>query len=547
MTLPLLLVVLATRARRGSRRLILRAGVVAAIGVALWAIPLIIQSGGIGTYLEALAIQGGEDFSFVDMLWRNPTPRRFAIGVIQTFVLPWASVPLAVVVLALALVGAVIMARRNVVGAGLLLAAYGPYALFHLLFHETATTRYALPLIPAVAYLSALGARVVAGRARILVVAGLAAVSLVLVLPPVVHYGREGSPVMRLIGDLRRDERTGDRHRRTGGDRGDTSCRAVGSHRLDPVVPRAALAREARLVRGRPVLAGGGTAPIWFLAEPRRTDLALVDPRAYRLRAAYRWPFPEAFLVGGVRPGDIDWYEIGPPGWFVGEGWGLTPAAAGVADADGKGPARAPIEAWVRRRAGAAMMVIGGRNLGGPADPLARFTVTLDGRVIDTVDVKPAPGFFLRFVPLPEGSLEGAGPHARLTVSASPADAGPRPVVAAVEQFDLQDAGQVVYGFDTGWHELEYNPATGRLWRWSNEVAAVRVHGGGQDVVLRFSGESPLEDFDRAPKVTVRAGSSVLGTYQPSSAFTYDVQIAASRPRAGRRRRHARDRSHLCA
>ena len=361
-----------------------------------------------------------------------------------------------------------------------------------------------------------------------LVVGGLVAASLAIVLPPVVQLRTRGQPGDEVARRPSPERAHWGRDRRTGGDRGGPSRRRVGSRRHRSVVrtrcPRPPGATGSRLSE---YWRGGGTAPIWFLVEPRRTDLALVDPRASRLRAAYRWPFPRDYLVGGARPGDIDWYEIGPPGWFVDEGWGLTPAAAGMAHADGKGPAHAPIEAWIRRRTGPAMLMVGGRNLGGSADPLARFTVTLDDRVIDTVDVKPAPGFFLRLVPLPEGSLEGAGPYARLTVSASPADAGPRPVRAAVEQFDLQDAGEVVYGFDAGWHELEYNPATGRLWRWSSEAATVRVHSGGQDVVLRFSGESPLEDFDRAPKVSVRGGGTMLGTYQPSSAFTYDVQIAA--------------------
>ena len=34
---------------------------------------------------------------------------------------------------------------------------FGPYAIFHLLFQETITVRYALPLLPAVAFLAARG------------------------------------------------------------------------------------------------------------------------------------------------------------------------------------------------------------------------------------------------------------------------------------------------------------------------------------------------------------------------------------------------------
>ena len=69
------------------------------------------------------------------------------------------------------------------------------------------------------------------------------------------------------------------------------------------------------------------------------------------------------------------------------------------------------------------------------------------------------PGFFLRVRRLPEGALAGAGAYARLTVAAD------RPPVV-VEQFDAQSASRVVFGFGDGWHEMEYNPATGRSWRW---------------------------------------------------------------------------------
>ena len=40
----------------------------------------------------------------------------------------------------------------------------------------------------------------------------------------------------------------------------------------------------------------------------------------------------------------------------------------------------------------------------------------------------------------------------------------------AMEQFDAQPAGRVVFGFDQGWYEREYNPATGALWRWAKSL-----------------------------------------------------------------------------
>jgi hypothetical protein len=228
-----------------------------------------------------------------------------------------------------------------------------------------------------------------------------------------------------------------------------------------------------------------------------------------------------------VRPGDIDWYEIRLPGWFAGEGWGLPPEIAGVAQADGRGPDRGPIEAWVRRRPGATTLLVGGRNLGGPNDPAARIDVALDGRILDSITVKPAPGFFLRLFALPAGSLDGEGRYARVTIQAAPAAAGGQAVRAAIEQFDLQDERQVVHGYDEGWHELEYNPITGRLWRWSSESAKVRIHSAGRDVRLRVTGELSSKDFSRPSLVTIRAGAVTLGTQEASAAFSIETTVPA--------------------
>ena len=50
---------------------------------------------------------------------------------------------------------------------------------------------------------------------------------------------------------------------------------------------------------------------------------------------------------GGVRPNEMDWHIFESPGWYLGEGWSLTPETAGVAQEDRRGPGIAPIEAWI--------------------------------------------------------------------------------------------------------------------------------------------------------------------------------------------------------
>jgi hypothetical protein len=126
----------------------------------------------------------------------------------------------------------------------------------------------------------------------------------------------------------------------------------------------------------------GGEAPVWFCAEPERTDLALIAPRARRLVNSYRLPVDQRLLVSGVRPSGIGWYEFDRPGWFVWEGWALNPETAGAGAAADQGPAHAPVAAYVRRRDEPAVMVMGGRHLQSSGPP-ARFELSIDGRVFD--------------------------------------------------------------------------------------------------------------------------------------------------------------------
>ena len=79
-----------------------------------------------------------------------------------------------------------------------------------------------------------------------------------------------------------------------------------------------------------------------------------------------------------------------------------------------------------------------------------------------------------------------------------------------------------------GWNELEYSDQMQRRWYWTTGRAETFVNSGGRDVTLTLAGESPLRYFDGAPNVTVRAGSQVLATAQPSSDFNLTVKVPAA-------------------
>ena len=104
----------------------------------------------------------------------------------------------------------------------------------------------------------------------------------------------------------------------------------------------------------------------------------------------------------------------------------------------------------------------------------------------------------------------------------------------AIEQFDAQPEGRLVFGYGEGWNELEYNPATGRLWRWSSERATVRLRAGGRALSLRIDGEIEADDSSH---VVIRVGDRVVAEQQVGRVFSMSATIPA---RAARRTTKAR-------
>ena len=348
----------------------------------------------------------------------------------------------------------------------------------------------------------------------------IAVVGLAIAVPALAQYSADGSPVWRAFNDIRAEVvREPDA--------------VLGMHFAFARASEAEFDKASFLLPAAPkhewlslvkYWTGGGREPAWFLEDPRRTDLALVDPRARRTRGAYRWPFTSVEFLSGIRPDEVNWIEMREPGWFAAEGWDLTPETAGVARLDGRSLDRGPIVAWVRRRDEPAVVMIGGRHLGRPGDPAAVFSAAIDGREAERWQVPASPQFFLRFVHLPAGALAGPSRFAKLEVALSAAPGQPH-VPAAIEQFDLQPPGVPMLGFDQGWYEPEYNPAAGRLWRWTSPSATARLSIAA-DVSLTVSGESPLRYFDTAPHVVVRAGDDVLYRAQPAADFTWTIKVS---------------------
>lgn len=526
LTAPILLTVIVDRMGRGGAGALIGATMTSAIGSLAWAIPLVAASGGLSAYLTALGTQAGEDFAGGEMLYLNPAPRLVALALVRTFVDPWESVPLAVVVLVLAAAGLLrllVQDRRTLVA---LLALAVPYCAFHLLFQDTSFTRYAAPLVPVVAYAAVQGLRL-AGSAAMPVGAALLSVWAIAVAAPLTaQYAASASPTLQALGAMKAQAV-------------DAGPEALGMHQtfVRPLeaeqidIPRLpAPPRREWQALGR-FWTGGHEGPLWFLADPRRTDLALVDPRSRTDVTPFGWAPSEHRVFGDMRPAAADWIRFANPRWFAETGWSLTPETAGMSRLMGEGPHLGPIVARVRRSPDAAHVLIGGRNLGAAGDPPVRFTLAVDERPIASWEV--APGFFLRTVDLAPGMLEGDGRFAALTVQAAPVS-GETPIPAAVEQFDLQPPGTLMWGFDEGWYEAEYTPQLG-VWRWAGERARLRVVGATSDVRVSLEMEAPLRYFDAPSQVRALAGSREIAaaTIADGGTWAFDVPADVLRAASG--------------
>jgi hypothetical protein len=531
LTLPLFSVALLmprSGLRTGNR---VAAILAAAIGVLAWAIPLIVVSGGVSEYVKALGSQAGEDFSGVVMLWTTRTKAAALDAAMYSFLWPWGHPIAGVIVMLAAFVGFVRSLWAMPRALALVLVAYVPYAVFHLLFQETITVRYALPLVVPVGYLAMCGL----DWGRGMVAAGatlLAAWSFVVSAPATIAYGDQSSPAFRALLEAARP-----------GVGAGNEMRVVGMHavarraadwlqsseaRGTADAPRFAPKRVLKAPHGQEWLTlvsewrADPSSHIFFVADPRRTDLALIDPTSRRHPLQFRWGFVEPPFVGGTRPGDSDLYAMMPPGWMLDRGWALTAEVAGVTARDGFGPHLKPSVAWIRSRPHEATLAIGGRHLGAANDPPVQVTLALNGKSLESFDVKP--GFFSRRIPLRAGLLVGSG-YLPLEVSSRAAN-GP-PIAVGLEQFDVQSPGTPMIAADDGWYEPEFNPRTAQTWRWTAEKATLWVRPIGRDVRLTLAGESPLKYFDQAPTVVVTVGSREVARFNPTSDFTREIVLPA--------------------
>jgi hypothetical protein len=487
-------------------------------GVALWAVPLVWLSGGPRAYWHAVFDQGAEDLSGIRMLWTTPTVRELASALYYAFVAPWAAWPLAATVLALAAIGVGVLWRRDRPALTLIAVAFGPYLLFDLLFQETFTSRYALPIVVPIALVAARGAAAMPVSAGTAVAIAAAMFGAHVGGTSLAAYARQPAPAFRLLDDMTRaqlaappvvgmdrrealDLRAPIKYRGGSFPNGATQLASPPQYEWSEVISYWTVTHRDR------------RRPVWFVADPKRTDIDLIQ---HGEPQRYRWSLPYPVLLDGVRPNEMDWYELDYPEWSVSRGWALSPEAAGVSVADNSGLSEGPIFGTVRADAANGVAMIGGRNF----DERPASLSVLVGSFRRTFTV-PA-GAFLRLWTAPPSNPSAVPSDAdvQLLVRTDP------PARVAIEQFDAS-ATRTLFGFADGWHEQEYNPDTGLSWRWTSARADLRIASARPPaaLVLHLSGESPRKYFPRASSLVVRADGAVVFTAEIADDFSLTIPI----------------------
>jgi hypothetical protein len=358
---PLLVLTIVLR-RTAALRLIL--GTTA--GVLVWAIPLVVSSGGIMPLLRSF-LQLVEDALPSEPLVKRFTLARAYDSALHVFVEPWNSLAVARAVLIASAVGFTMLllrARRSLIIAAVL---FVPYLAYHYLLQMTETIRYAIPTIP----LIALGAATAVDRLCDLMLGSKTTVAVALMVylglqtyPALEAFHRTLSPPAQAIEFLRLQD-TGARRIHVAGNFVFTRYLQRLSERFTVMYARPMMARYALNEYWK----GGGEEPILFLKDRQRTMTFFFASDGVQLLQRWQWPAAVRPLMMGERPGEIDLVRLDPPSWFSESGFMLS-AEAGTPDV----VARQPHALYIHRSSAQHLLSVTG-------SVVSQATVDVDVRV----------------------------------------------------------------------------------------------------------------------------------------------------------------------
>lgn len=436
-----------------------------AAGVLVWLVPVIVASGGIYPYLEALRTLV-EDALPVEPLLSDLTPLSARRAAANVFVAPWGSPALGVAVLLLAAAGTIQLAFRAPRTLGLVILTWLPYTAYHYFLQWTETLRYTIPTVPLVVLLASLPVVSLARRFGVPVALAALVASVALpwsAWPALSAYHGTPSPPAQAVEEAAR--------------RALASGAVVSGHfgfgrYLDWLPDNVSVLRPPLRAEWRGLTEfwkRGGQAPVLFFRNPARTTLLLIDRTVQRAVGRWAWPESVAPFMRGERPNEVELVQIDPPRWFAESGFLLTLEA---------GPRnvveREPHVLWVRAAREARVLAMSGRVAG---EGTARVALDIGGERSDWGEVEGA--FTINTLLEPPAA---ATRYVRVAVSAN------QPLT--LTGVTLRDAGESLIRLADGFHFAERD-AKRRLYRWMAPEASALVHVPGDRTVLRLHGSVP--------------------------------------------------------
>jgi hypothetical protein len=367
--------------------------------------------------------------------------------------------------------------------------------------------RYAIPLLPLTALPAAVTIGALAGTRRYALPAAAAAFALATVVvtgPSLVAYGRAPSPPMQAIAHLNALVQGG------------TPVVVAGNHVYARYVP--ALNAPARVLpipswrewrEMNTYWLEGGVEPVWFLRNPDRRSLDLVDPEALKETSRWEWPAQLRRLLSGSRPTQVDLVRIERPRWFVGSGY-VDSGEAGTFEA----VAHEPSVVFVRGDID-ELMLLSVRSRG--AGPLR---VLLGNRVAAEWNVSGTSGLPVRVTPASEPRqyvplrLEAGHGLEIVGIATLPADRNLLTPVRGL--FDVEP------------------DETGEVYRWISQDSAFLAIRSGAPARLTLRGRIPVQYYDVPPRelrVTVDDGEPDVRALE-ANRFTLEFALPETVPGA---------------
>ncbi len=485
-----------------------------AAGIGIWAIPLVIASGGPLEYARVFAETMGQAAESEPLIVKF-TLNRASRALLNVSLGPWISSALGLWVMALGTIGLLATAVRR--RPTLLLAgiAFLPYFLFHALIQQAETVRYSLPYIPGIAWLAIEGLGALKERFRsfrfveVAACGALVTVAAALTVPALALYRVTPSPpyaALRAIearASPRRDFVLAGHYR---------------FWRYFPLRPAGLSFVSAAPGEAIPRLVQhfltGDQREVLFLASPRRTDLVSFSRISRRLLGRWEWPASVRPFLSGERPNRAELYAIKSPLFFSSEGW-LLSLESGRLDEIPSNPSRF---AYLKEMPVPGFLLVAGVPRGRAMD--CHLDIVLPGVLAER---EPCGQPLLRGYVVPARSA--AGEYRRLSVTTTDGD-GPLRAPFVLDGLDYGPADQPGFVQGEGWFHPEKDEER-RRFRWVSPRARTLLHVPAGGARLVIEGTAPLNYLGPDPGIELtQDGRSLASARLTDGRFRLEAEIS---------------------